>query len=360
MEKTVVHIAETEISEESGMGRVAWHWREAFQQAGYRFIHIGPAAIGGFVHPALFPSRAFEAFKRLGVKPWVCLVHEPAAAPFVKRFPGAIVFSHGLERRAWEDLLRSPESRKEVRFRSRILFPLWRLRGCDFGLKRARGALVINQDDRDYAYERYGRTPENTFLFRNGVYLSATSFAPGSGGGNILFVGSWISRKGIKTLVETARILHELKFQCRFTLAATGFDEEAVLRDWPADLRPLVKVIPCFKREAEAGLFSTATLFVMPSFSEGQPLALLQAMEAGLCCVTTDCCGQKDLIRNGENGFLFPPGDALALATLIGVCLRDAALRERLGRRARESVSQRSWAATSREVKEWVERIASN
>ncbi len=358
MEKTVIHVAETEISEESGMGRVAWHWRAAFEQAGYRFIHIGPSRIGGPVHPAFFPAKAFAAFERLGVVGGIHLVHEPAAGPFVRRFPRAVVFSHGLERPAWEAQLARPESRAEIRLRSRILFPLWRLRGCDLGLRRARGVLVINSDDRDYALKHYGRTPEDTFLFRNGVYPSDA--APGSEAGNILFAGSWIFRKGTRTLIEAARILHASGVSFRLTLAATGFDEGFILPQWPAELRPRVTVLPPFRREEEGELFRAATLFVMPSFSEGQPLALLQAMEAGLCCITTECCGQRDLIRNGENGFLFPPGDASAFAALIARCLADPATRARVGAAARESVRGRSWESVSLEVKEWVERIAAD
>ncbi len=352
--KTVIHVAEAEIAEESGMGRVAWHWRDAFQKAGYEFLHVGPARVGGPVHPAYFPAKAFRAARQLGVKDALFLVHEPAAAPFVKAHPRTVVFSHGLERRAWEASLRIPECGKHIRFRSKILFPFWRLRGADYGLKRARAALLINRDDREYAFQHYGRAPGNTFLFRNGVY--PTPPAPPRDGAEILFASQWIPRKGTETLVEAARLLRGVPL--RWTLAATGRGEAEVLRGLPEELRPIVKIIPRFRREEEGALFRAATLFVMPSFFEGQPLSLLQAMEAGLCCITTDCCGQKDVIQHGENGFLFPPGDAREMARLIKLCLEDGALRERVGARARESMRERSWEAVSREVREWVEEKA--
>ncbi|MEW6558324.1 MAG: hypothetical protein AB1349_13420, partial [Elusimicrobiota bacterium] len=52
MKKIILHVAQIEISEESGMGRVAWHWRNEFERRGYEFLHIGPKEVGRILHPA--------------------------------------------------------------------------------------------------------------------------------------------------------------------------------------------------------------------------------------------------------------------------------------------------------------------
>jgi phosphatidylinositol alpha 1,6-mannosyltransferase len=56
------------------------------------------------------------------------------------------------------------------------------------------------------------------------------------------------------------------------------------------------------------------------------------------------------LIQHGQNGLLFPPGDAAALAGLLEQTFRDRAQRQRLGEQAQSSVRDRSWAAVSAEV----------
>jgi glycosyltransferase involved in cell wall biosynthesis len=360
--RTIVHVAQVEISRESGMGRVAWHWRQELEARGYRFVHLGPAAVGRPLHPALFPWAAWLRYARLRLRPAAILVHEPAGMPFVaSRRPPAIVFSHGVERRGWEAARDRPRQDVAVSARSRLLFPLWRLWPADVALARAAAVMTLNADDLAFVERRYHRRAEDVLLFRNGVYAQPAADAPrGTGGGRpatVLFVGSWIARKGVATLVEAAGILRRAGITPRFVLAGTGRGAAEVLAGWPAELRPAVSVLPRFAAADEAALYAGADVFLLPSFFEGQPLALLQAMAAGCCCVASDVAGTRDLIAHDRSGLLHPPGDAGQLAARVAECLASAALRERLGSQARQAVAGRGWEAVAREVIDFVEKV---
>lgn len=84
-----------------------------------------------------------------------------------------------------------------------------------------------------------------------------------------------------------------------------------------------------------------ASLLLHASRAEGMPGAQIQAMACGLPVVSTDCpFGPREVIREGENGYLVPVGDAAALAARALAVLTDAALRQRLGRAAPRSVAR--------------------
>jgi glycosyltransferase involved in cell wall biosynthesis len=397
--RTIVHVAQIEISRESGMGRVAWHWREALTARGYDFVHIGPAAVGRPVHPALFPFAAWRCCARRGLRPAAFLVHEPAGLPFVMSRHRVIAFSHGLERRGWETTLASsPQSGVRIRPRSRLLFPLWRLAPAGYTLAHATALLVLNADDLAEVRRRYHRRAEDVLLFRNGVDPAPGSVPAGlplppsralgegpspksgdvglrtlaqSEGGRqgqssnpghyppatVLFVGSWIPRKGTATLVEAARLLSARGIRPSFVLAGTGRDAPSVLADWPESLRPAVRVVPRYAAADEGDLYSHADVLVLPSFFEGQPLALLQAMAAGCCCIASDVAGNRDLIEGGATGLLHSAGDAMKLADCLAACLGQPALRRQLGDAARQAVAGRGWDAVAAEVADFVDGV---
>lgn len=79
-----------------------------------------------------------------------------------------------------------------------------------------------------------------------------------------------------------------------------------------------------------------AYAFVLTSFTEGMPNTLIEAMSLGLACISTDCpCGgPRDLIRDGENGFLVPVNDAEALARRLAGLLADPEKAGRIGKEA--------------------------
>jgi glycosyltransferase involved in cell wall biosynthesis len=83
-----------------------------------------------------------------------------------------------------------------------------------------------------------------------------------------------------------------------------------------------------------------ADLFVLPSLSEGLPLALLEAMAARKAVVASDVGGVRDVVLDGETGLLVPPGDPDRLSTAITTLLRDPARCAEMGKRGRARVEQ--------------------
>ncbi len=351
MNKIIVHISEVDISQNGGMARVEFFLKKAFEEKGYGFVHIGPAEVGNCVHKALFPYYAFWYFKKLKVNPTALIVHEPLSGVFVKLGYKCFLESHGIERRSW-DLIKNISNIK-----SKILYPLWRLRNCDIGLKYSDKLLLINSEDKKYVMDVYNRTENDIFVFKNGVYkflkferkVKEKKFT-------ILFNGSWIERKGKNVLIESAKILYNRGyFNLNYLLIGTGLSVQDVLSDWPEYLKDNVTVIPKFDSTEEFNFIALANLFVLPSSYEGQPLSLLQAMSLGICCITTNICGQKDIIKNGENGFLFNVGDYVDLAKKIEYCYLNPLKTSMVEQLSKSSMSLRDWDTVSSEIVDFIE-----
>ena len=87
-------------------------------------------------------------------------------------------------------------------------------------------------------------------------------------------------------------------------------------------------------------ILALSEVFVLPSFAEGIPLALLEAMAAGVPVVATRVPGSSDVVEDDRSGLLVPSRDAGALSRAIGRLLRDRRLARGLACRAREHVQQ--------------------
>jgi len=90
------------------------------------------------------------------------------------------------------------------------------------------------------------------------------------------------------------------------------------------------------QREDMAATLAAAHIVCLPSYREGMPKVLLEAMACGRAVVTTDAPGCRDCVRDGDNGLLVPVKDAAELAAAIVRLLDDPDFRRRMGRRGRE------------------------
>lgn len=360
--RTVVHVAETELSERTGMGRVAVHWRDAFVERGHDFIHIGPAELGGHYARSLFPLLALRHFHRLAVRDPLLFVHEPVGGIFIRRERPAIVFSHGLEPRGKLLLAKTGEpGANPPGLRGLVTAPLWKMRAWSAasGLQRAAALLLINEDDAAFAHARYAVPRSRMLVFRNGVNPTSEdgSAAREQNPATLLFLGTWLKRKGVDVLAAAAKLVQQRGFAVRWILGGVGVEASTVLGMWPRELHASTEVIQKFDPREEAGIIARSGIYILPSYFEGQPLTLLQAMAGGRCCLASATCGQRDLIRHRANGMLHQPGDAVALAAQIEECLQNPALIAGLGSAAQQSVKDRAWRAVSEEVVTFIEKV---
>jgi glycosyltransferase involved in cell wall biosynthesis len=155
----------------------------------------------------------------------------------------------------------------------------------------------------------------------------------------ITFVGRLDRYKGVDFLLEAfQRVLSEGN-NARLLIVGTGPDETFLKRRVLA-LHLEENILFLGKREDTVSLLLDSDVFVLPTLSEGMSNVLLEAMSCGLPVVTTSVGGNCDLISNGHNGILVPPGDSEALSDALMGILQNTALAQQLGEEARRTVEK--------------------
>lgn len=202
-------------------------------------------------------------------------------------------------------------------------------------LRRADRLLALTGPTRDYL-ERVA-SPERVRLVPNFVRLEDFGTPPdrserGSGPVEVLYVGWIVEPKGIRELLAAAQALPEL----RFTLVGpVQPDFEASLRETLEVERHHVELLPPQPRDAVLALYRRADVFVLPTWREGFPNVVLEAMAAALPVVATPVGAIPDAVRDGCEGLLVPPRDAESLTAALRSLANDPERRRSLGRAAR-------------------------
>lgn len=152
----------------------------------------------------------------------------------------------------------------------------------------------------------------------------------------ILYLGHIGKAKGSFVLAEAAKILKERgqPFIVHLVGSELTMGEISSLHMMIEEnqIEDVVKIHPPAYGNEKLDYFRQAEIFIYPSFHEGIPIAVIEAMACGLPVVATRAGGLPDLVQEGVNGFLVPPGQAEALADQVAILIRDVPLRQKMQR----------------------------
>jgi glycosyltransferase involved in cell wall biosynthesis len=161
---------------------------------------------------------------------------------------------------------------------------------------------------------------------------------PESDSPRALFLGDVLERKGVFDLLQAWPAVIAKCPGARLSLAGTGELERARRECESAGISDRVEVLGWVGFEDKYELFRRAALFVLPSYIEGVPISLLEAMAAGLPSVVTPVGGVLDAVRPDRDALVVPPGDRAALSEAVLRLFQDRELARRLGLSCRERV----------------------
>ena len=309
---------------------------ERIKAAGLRVVHLdldrrSLNPIGGV--KALF--RVWRVFSY--EKP--ALVHQVALKPILigslaAKFSG---ITHIVNAVVGTGYLFSSQS-----FSARLLRPI-----AQIALKRLmnpRGSKVVfeNKDDLN-TFAKGGYVRDSDAVLIAGAGVRPDDYPVGGVLASpplVVLVARLLWDKGIGEFVEAARRIKGEGVAVRFAVIGDidpgnrASIDEGTLRAWHEEGH-----VEFWGFRADiASVLQQASIACLPSYREGLPKALLEAMAASLPCVTTDVPGCREAVRHCDNGLLVAPRDAKSLQQALLRLIRDPDLREQMGKRGRARV----------------------
>lgn len=179
--------------------------------------------------------------------------------------------------------------------------------------------------------------PARVILFPNAVPVP-DSLEKEYGKLRILFLGRLCKEKGLRELFSILPQLHEQFPQMRLLLGGIWEDEE--LRKEAEKMKEYVTDLGWLQGEAKKDYLRISDLFVFPTYFEGQPVSVLEAMAYQCGIVATNVGGIPQMIEPGRTGLLIEPQDPEGLKSALQKLLSDPELCEYLGKNARAKVQK--------------------
>lgn len=174
------------------------------------------------------------------------------------------------------------------------------------------------------------------------------------------YVGRINSEKDLGTWLRAAAIVARKYPRSRFVIVGDGRDGAtgAGLQQLATELEIGEQVLfPGYRSDLQH-VYAAFDIFMLSSRREGLPNSLLEAMAMGLPVVTTDVAGAKELVADGQTGFVLPQGDASGLGRALLALVEDSQLHRRMGEEGRKRVEREfSFANRMRLIEEFYTEV---
>lgn len=212
-------------------------------------------------------------------------------------------------------------------------------------LMNNRHVFFQNPDNRDFfVRENILSQAEQPILINgSGVDLQHYEYAPASVGvTSFLLIARLLKDKGIVEYVDAARIVKRSYPSIRFNLLGPLDSNPAAISTTQISEWEDEGVITYLGEASDVRPMITAcSVYVLPSYAEGTPRTVLEAMSIGRAVITTDASGCRETVIDGVNGFLVPTRDASVLAVAMLKFIEDPELIQRMGKKGRSLAKEK-------------------
>ena len=169
------------------------------------------------------------------------------------------------------------------------------------------------------------------------TYAKASQKAPDDQTVELLFVGRLAPVKGLRVLLGALADAREAYPQLRLTIVGDG-EDRAVLEQLAKPLGDAVRFTGFLSQDEVADKLAETDAFVLPSFAEGLPVVLMEALAAGKPVIAPRVAGVAELVEDGRTGYLIHAGDAIGLRHALEHLAADRQAGRALGAAGRDVV----------------------
>ena len=211
------------------------------------------------------------------------------------------------------------------------LADLWRSKQDEKTVRRFDKFVVLTEEDKGY----WGNLPNITVIPNANTF--ATSQAAALENKKVIAIGRYTYQKGFERLIEAWNILSPGFPGWKLDIIGNG-EERDKLQDLIHAYHLDGQVTLVSPTKSIDKVYLDASLLAMSSRYEGLPMVLLEAQAFGLPIVSFACkCGPKDIVTDGETGFLAAENDIKGLAQQMAKLMENTQLRKQMGRKAKEA-----------------------
>jgi len=175
----------------------------------------------------------------------------------------------------------------------------------------------------------------------------------------ILYIGRLSPEKGLLDLIKSAKYVCQDNSEIKFVIIGRGPLERRLRKlTHNLNLNKNISFLGYVARDVLLKYYQNATIYVLPSYWEGLPTTLLEAMSCGIPTVATAVKGTSEVIANGKNGMLVPPKNPEKMAEAILSLLDNKYLREKIGESARDHVKKNyDWEIIASKIEQVYESV---
>ncbi len=264
----------------------------------YNIVHIHMAAQASFFRKALFIKKAKKAGKKI------------------------IIHQHACD---FDNFFLEQPAKKQLEIR------------CIFSL--ADKVIALSEEWAEY----FGKeicNKDKIIVIHNGVVLPEYQKNDYSDS-NVLFLGKLGERKGTYDLLEALPEVLKNAPKASFYLGGDGDIEQCRKLSKKLGVDNHIHFLGWIRDNEKERYFKNCSIFILPSYHEGMPMAVLEAMAHGLATVSTNVGGIPQVIENGTDGIRFDAGNIKKIAEILIQLLNDQSEKKRLGEAGRAKIESR-------------------